>query len=127
MPTAPAPVRGPLGKARNPWISILLFVVTLGIYGLVWAYKVFDELKQHTGQGIGGVAGLLIQIFVGVVNAFLLPSEIRNAYEGDGLESPVTPVVGFWILLPIVGAIVWYVKVQNAMNAYWVSKGAPPA
>ena len=32
-----------------------------------------------------------------------------------------------WWLLPIIGHIVWFVKVQNALNSYWESKGAPRA
>jgi hypothetical protein len=29
-------------------------------------------------------------------------------------------------LLPLIGNIVWFVKVQGALNRYWESKGAPP-
>jgi hypothetical protein len=44
----------------------------------------------------------------------------------DGGHSPVRGTTGLWILLPLVGHIVWFVKVQRALNAYWVSKGAQP-
>ncbi len=34
---------------------------------------------------------------------------------------------GLWLLLPIVGAFVWFFKVQGALNRYWEGKGAAPA
>jgi hypothetical protein len=48
-------------------------------------------------------------------------------YVADGRPSPVRPLVGLWFLLPLIGFIIWYVEVQNALNDFWVSKGAPPA
>jgi hypothetical protein len=46
---------GPVGQTRGTGIAILLAIVTLGIYTLVWWYKTHEEMKRHTGQGIGGV------------------------------------------------------------------------
>ena len=44
--------------------------------------------------------------------------------ERDGVTSPVRGVTGLWLLLPLVGPFVWFVKVQGALNGYWRSKGA---
>ena len=30
------------------------------------------------------------------------------------------------VLLPLAGPMIWFVKVQRALNQYWESKGAPP-
>lgn len=119
--TTPVPSRpfGPVGEVRSPLFVVLMWFVTLGIYGLYWQYQVFRELKDHTGDGIGGGVGLILAIFIGIVNAFLLPSEVGNMYAKAGMEKPVRGVTGFWVLLPIVGFIVWVVKVQNAMNHRW--------
>ena len=113
---------GPIGKREKIGKLILLSIVTFGLYGIYWAYKSHEEIKQHTGQGVGGVVGAVIYAFVGVVTLFLLPSEIKTMYERDGKESPVGPGTAFWILLFV---IPWYVKCQNALNDYWASKGAP--
>ena len=83
-------------------------------------------MKQHNNRGLGGLVGLLLGIFIGIVNMFVLPSEIQSTYNDDGRESPVSPLIGLWILLPLVGLIIWFVKVQGALNDYWVSKGANP-
>lgn len=45
-------VAAPVGKTRNVGVCILLFVVTLGLYGLYWSFKTHEELKQHSGEGL---------------------------------------------------------------------------
>ncbi len=44
------------------------------------------------------------------------------------MRSPVSGVTGLWALLLgwffFVGLIVWFVKVNGALNAYWRSQGA---
>jgi Domain of unknown function (DUF4234) len=115
---------GPVGKIRKP-IAVLLFsIITIGIYQLYWTYQVFRELKEHTGQGVGGPIGLVIGLLIGVVNLFLLPAEIGNMYAAEGQPKPVTGMTGLWNLLPLVGTIVWYFKVQGALNRHWESHGA---
>jgi hypothetical protein len=119
--------RGPTGNTRSVGLSILWFVLTLSIYGYIWTYKTHEEIKRYSGNGVGGVIGLVIYILVSPVTFFVVPSEIRYMYEDlDGQTSPVRGLTGLWVLLPIVGAIVWFVKVQGALNRYWQSKGAPP-
>lgn len=119
-----AQVGAPIGKPRSIGISILLGIVTLGIYTFVWTYMTHDELKQHTGQGLGGALGLIVYLFVSPVTYFLVPSEIKSMYQGDGRQSPVDVVWGLWFLLPLIGSIIWFLRVQGALNDYWVSKGA---
>jgi hypothetical protein len=116
--------QGPIGKPRGVAFVILISLITLGIYHLYWVYKVFDELKQHTGAGIGGVLGLVIAIVFNPVNWFVMPSEVGNMYAGDGQPKPMTGWTGLWILLPIIGWFVWTAKIQGALNRYWESKGA---
>ena len=120
--------RGPIGNTRSIGLSILWAILTLGIYSLVWTYKSQEEVKRYSGNGVGGVLGLVIALVIGPVTYFIVPSEIRYMYEDlDGQTSPVRGTTGFWILLPLAGPIVWFVKVQGALNRYWQSKGAAPA
>lgn len=115
---------GPIGTQRNVGGQILLSVVTLGLYGIYWAYQSHEDVKQHSGEGVGGVVGAVIYFFVGIVTLFLLPIEIKRMYENDGQQSPVSAATAFWILL---FGIPWYVKCQGALNRYWAAKGAPAA
>jgi hypothetical protein len=128
MAATPAAVgAGPVGTPRGVLKVILLSIVTLGIYGLVWVFKSHEEIKKHSGIGVGGWVGLIIYLVIGVVTPFLLPQEIRKMYEQDGQKSPVSGMTGLWVwpgIFIIVGPIIWLVKVQGALNAYWRSKGA---
>jgi hypothetical protein len=117
-------VPGPVGKIRNPWIVILLSIITLGIYGIYWQYASFQEMKEYSGQGIGGVVGLVLAIFLYIVNIFLLPSEVGNLFAAEGEPKPVTGPTGFWILLPIIGSFIWFLKVQGSLNKFWQARGA---
>lgn len=113
---------GPLGRPENIGTQILLSVVTLGLYGIYWAYKSHEEVKRHSGEGVGGAFGAVIYFVAGIVTLFLLPIEIKRMYERDGRQSPVGASTAWWVLLFVVP---WYVKCQNALNDYWISKGAP--
>ena len=120
--------RGPVGNTRSVPLSILWAILTLGIYTLVWTYRTQEEIKRYSGNGVGGVLGLVIVILISPITYFLVPSEVRYLYEDlDGGTSPVRGLTGLWFLLPLVGNIVWFVKVQRALNRYWESKGAAPA
>jgi hypothetical protein len=117
---------GPLGKRRGTAFVILIGIVTIGIYWIYWAYKSHDEIKQHSGQGVGGVLGLVIYVLIGAVTAFLLPSEIGKMYAQDGQTPPVNGWTGLWMVpgaILVIPAFVWIVKVQGAMNRYWEAKG----
>jgi Domain of unknown function (DUF4234) len=116
---------GPPGQPRGIGFGILLFIVTLGIYGWYWSFKTHEEMKQHTGDGLGGVLGLVIWILLNPVSAFVIPSEIGQMYAKDGQEPPMTGWTGLWLFpgaILIIPAIVWFVKVQGALNRYWAAK-----
>jgi hypothetical protein len=127
-PPAAAPpflgTTGKIGETRSIGLSILWFIITLGIYGLYWVYKTFEEMKQYTGEGIGGVLALVIHIVVGPVIWFVAPSEVGKMYKRDSQQAPVTGWAGLWNLIPIVGTFIWFFKVQGSLNRYWISKGA---
>jgi hypothetical protein len=125
--SSPASTSGPLGQPRGIGFGILIFIITIGIYGIYWAYKTHEELKVHTGEGVGGVLGLVIYILIWPVTAFLIPSEIGKMYKRDGQQPPMTGWTGLWLfpgVFLIIPAIVWFVKVQGALNRYWEGKAA---
>lgn len=118
----------PLGKVRSTGGCIGLTIITFGFYTWYWYYKTHDEMKQHSGQGIGGGLALVLAIFVGIVMPFVNSGEVGGLYERRGQARPVSAATGLWALLLgwffFVGLIVWFVKTNGALNDYWKSLGA---
>jgi hypothetical protein len=116
---------GRVGRPRGIGVGILLFVITLGFYGWYWVFKTQEEIKQHTGHGLGGVLGLVVWILISAVSAFVIPSEVGKMYGQDGRAAPISGWTGLWLFpggIFIIPAIVWFVKVQGALNRYWEAK-----
>ncbi len=143
-PAPPAPPRPPVAQAAtgttvrgvpqrlggpfySPGLVILLTIVTFGIWAIVWTYRTNEDLKRYNGDGLGGALGVVLCLLISVVVMFTIPAEIKTMYERDRRVSPVSPLWGLWFLLPIVGHVVWYLKVQSALNDFWASKGSPRA
>lgn len=76
-----------------------------GIYTYVDNYQVHDEMKRHSGRGVGGGIALLLTevaaFTAGMAAAFLVP-----------------------LALFVAGGVVWLVKTNGALNRYWQSLGA---
>jgi len=144
-PQQPPPPTSPVAPAR-PWqqpvgvvpdklsdvyyrtgLTIFLMIITLGIWGIFWTYRTSEDLKKYNGDGLGGVLGIVLYLLISIVLMFTIPNEIKNMHERDGRPSPITAVWGLWFLLPLIGNIVWYVKVQRVLNDFWLSKGSRPA
>lgn len=118
---------GPVGEVRGTALQVLLFVVTFGIWGFVYYFQAHDEMKRHSGYGIGGVIALLVSLFAGFASPFLLSHEVGALYERRGERRPVSALTGLWFfpgILLLVGPLIWFVLTNNALNVYWRSRGA---
>lgn len=115
----------PMGKIRNPWVVLILSIVTFGIYNIVWHYSILEELRNWRGQGWSGMVFIIFFLIFGIALIaipWLVPAYVGCMYAEDGQEKPITALTGFWVLLPIIGGIVWIFKVQNNLNAFWEAK-----
>jgi Domain of unknown function (DUF4234) len=121
---AATPSAKAIGQPRGVAFVIIVGLLTLGLYLIYWAYKTGEDIKQYSGEGLGGILWLVIWLVAGIVMIFVAPSEVGKLYSREGQTPPVTGKTGFWMLLPLVGYIVWVVKVQGALNRFWASKGA---
>lgn len=124
-PSAP-PVGGPgpVGQPRSIAVVLLLTIVTFGIWTVVWSFQNGKELKQHARTGLGGIAYLLITLFISPATMFLMASEVEQLYRREGKRPPITTIWGLWFLLPLIGNLIWYVRIQSALNDYWTAHGA---
>ena len=57
---------------------------------MFWTYRTNEDLKKYNGDGLGGVLGVVIYLLLSVVLMFTIPNEVKNMYERDGRESPVS-------------------------------------
>ena len=124
--SSPAPGGG-VGKIRGTFACIVLSIVTFGIYSLVYFFKTHDEMKKHSGTGIGGGLALVLALFVGIVMPYLMSNEVGGLYERQGKEKPVSLTTGLWYfpgIFILVGPLVWFIKTNGALNDYWRSQGA---
>jgi hypothetical protein len=108
-------------------VNILLTIITCGIWFGVYAYRTHGDLKRYKGDGLGELAGLLLGLFISPVVMFTIPHETEQMYQREGRDSPVSTLWGLWFLLPLVGWIIWFVRVQRALNEFWISKGSQSA
>jgi hypothetical protein len=118
--------RGQIGKPSPVGMTILLTIVTLGIYGIIWLYRQQEELKRYSGEGIGGVLAVVIALVFGIASPFILANEVQKNYEREGQQSPIKTVEGLWVLIPLIGMLIFYLKVQKAITDFWVARGATP-
>ena len=119
-----------MGRQRSTGLGILLFIVTFGIYGLVWWYLVHEEMKRHSGNGLGGGLALVIAFVAGFASPFLTSSEVGKLYELRGAPKPVSGATGAWVIpgiLILVGPFIWFIKTNNALNEYWQRSAQPVA
>jgi hypothetical protein len=126
-PNVPVPTGRPIGRTRSTLAVILLSLITCGIYSLYWFYATSEEMKRHTGEGLGGGLSLIIAFFVQPVSAFITANEVALMYERAGRKAPVSALTGLWYFpgcFILIGPFVWIIKTNGALNAYWRSLGA---
>jgi hypothetical protein len=117
---------GALGTMRPTGMTMLLFFVTLGIWGFVYYFQTQEEMKRHSGEGVGGIIALVIAVIFGIISPFILSHEVGRLYERRGQNPPVTALTALWFfpgIFILVGPFIWFVKTNNALNEYWRSQG----
>lgn len=113
-------------KIRNPFLVFLWSIVTLGIYYLVWYYKINRELRDASGIDVSpGVALIAISIgwlvivppFVSWYRTF---QRIAEAQKRGGITSEANPILGFILFVIAVFLVpVEVVYAQDELNKIW--------
>jgi hypothetical protein len=114
-------------KVRNPWAVALLPIITLGIYHLVWWYKINKELKAYgeaKGYDLGQnpTASLLALFPGGIIVIPALVSYWRGTKRVQGASKIAgrEPVSG-WIslILYLLLAPAFWAYLQVSLNHVW--------
>jgi Zn-dependent protease with chaperone function len=125
-------------KIRSPWAAALLPIITLGIYALVWYYKInremadlgrargkTDELGDSPGKSLLAITVGALIIVPAVISIFNTGKRIQAAQRLTGIE----PQMNGWlaIIMGLLISPVLYAYEQSELNKVWRSTGAPPA
>src|SRR5215469_10178102 len=121
---------GKVGKWRNPVVIwILLPFVTLGIYSLVWYYKVNRETRDLGVEANPGVSVLAITLGALIlvppfVSMFNTGGRIAQAQRSAGVAPTCSPAVGLLLWIFLFGSGTFYY--QSELNKIWDHLGNPP-
>jgi Kef-type K+ transport system membrane component KefB len=111
-------------KVRHPLAPLGLGIITLGVYPLVWYFKINSELRSQGEDVSPGVALLAITLgaflivppFVSMYNT---GERIRRVQERKGVDSPISAVLALVLLfIPIVNAF-QSAYLQAGLNRAW--------
>jgi hypothetical protein len=125
-PGLPFAQGGPVGRGRSVWLTILVTFVTFGIWTYIWSFQDGEELRTYRREGLGGGVYLVFNFFIFPLTMFMMADEVAKMYEREGEVAPISALWGLWFLLPLIGNIVWYIKIQNSLNDFWTARGASP-
>lgn len=110
-------------QERNIGLSIVLSIVTCGIYGIYWFITLNDEVKQKSKDetlASGGLAFVLTLVTCGIYGyywAYRMGKATLAARKEAGMDEGSDNSV-LYIILQFFGlAIVNYALIQNDMNA----------
>lgn len=120
-------------KVRSPWAAALLPIITLGIYHLVWWYKINKELKAYgeaKGQDLGqNPTNSLLALFPG--GLIIVPALITY-WRGTKRVMAAAPLAGKepvngWIalLLYLIIAPAMWAYLQDSLNNVWKAEAEP--
>jgi hypothetical protein len=121
-------------KKRNPFLVIVLSIVTLGIYDLYWLSSTRKVLNQKTAEKVPGVWMLIVPILVLIAGVITTTVEIANSVGTTTYTDPSTGsftygdtgsalVLGklllyFGLFLTSVVSFYWFWRYSKAVNAY---------
>ena len=130
-PPGPPPI-GAQMKQRNIFAVWLLPFITFGIYGLVWYYKINDEMKQFDPSAKINPTGSLLTVMFGgflclippLVSYYNTGQRIADAQRAAGLPQTCAPILGLVLnFLFGVGGLYY----QAELNKIVVHYGSVPA
>jgi hypothetical protein len=116
-------VQGQHYTKRNPWGVWGLALITFGIYGVVWYYKINDEARRFLRDeairpGIAVLAVLLgwIVIVPPFISYYRTAERIGRMQESVGIQQRIIPILGLLSAL-ILG--LHHVYDQSELNKVW--------
>jgi len=120
-------------KLRSPWAVALLPIITLGIYHLVWWYRINRELRDYgraNGYDLGQNPTMsVLALFPGgliIVPALVTYWRGTKRVQGAARLAGKEPVNG-WIalVLYLVISLGFWAYLQSSLNGIWRAVASP--
>jgi hypothetical protein len=119
-------VRATPVKIRNPFLVFVWSLVTIGIYYVVWYYKINRELRDACGVDVSPVVAVLavtigwLVIVPPFVSWYRTFDRIAAAQREAGLTTQASPVLGFILFVIAVFLLpVEVIYAQDELNKVW--------
>ncbi|MCL4423034.1 MAG: DUF4234 domain-containing protein [Actinobacteria bacterium] len=114
-----------VGKDRSPASVLGLSIITLGIYYLVWYYKINNEIRQHDpdikvspGWAVAAISiGAILFFIPPLVSSYTTAARIRQMQLDDGQVQTISPVVA--LLLHIFLGIGYPLYIASQLREHW--------
>ncbi|GAA1549867.1 hypothetical protein GCM10009678_35860 [Actinomadura kijaniata] len=125
---APQPVgAGYQMKRRNPlgaWLGLPM--ITLGIYGLVWFYKVHEELHGYDRRIGNSAVNALLSLLFGFITLGIWPlvmwvklaGRISQAQRAAGLPGSCNAALGFLLGIFGFGVLYYQIELNKVVDRY---------
>ncbi|MQY07823.1 DUF4234 domain-containing protein [Actinomadura macrotermitis] len=125
---APAPAGAGINmKRRNPlgaWLGLPM--ITLGIYGLVWFYKVHAELFGYDRRTGDAAVNALLSMLFGFVTLGIWPlvmwvklaGRIAQAQRAAGLQPSCSGGLGFLLGIFGFGVLYYQIELNKVVDRY---------
>jgi hypothetical protein len=127
--------RGRTAKIRNPWAVLLFTVITLGVYYVVWYYKINREMSDLGEQNqidIGMSPGMSV-IAITIGSILIIPPFV--SIWGTGKRMQLAQRAGdvhggsglLWFVLHIIPVVSLFAPVylQYELNKVWETRPEP--
>lgn len=123
--------QGMSGKHRNPVLVWLVWpLITLGIYHLVWWYKINHEAEKLDARIRVSPGVAVLALFPGgviivppFVSIWRTGGRIRAMQVASGMTPTCSPLIGL-VLAFVLGLYSLYYQVE--LNHIWEALGGPP-
>ncbi len=117
-------IEGQTYLKRNPLGVLGLSVVTIGIYGLYWYYKVNDEIRRFERDDSISPARSILALLPGallivppIIAVYNTAQHILKMEERAGIQQQISPALTVVLLIAVSIAIGIYV--QEHLNRIW--------
>ena len=129
-----AVAQGAQMKRRNPvavWIGLPL--ITLGIYHLVWYYKIHAEMQDFDRRRkIATIGPVLVLIFLSwtviapLISYYRTGDRIVESQRAAGIPTTCAPIIGVLLMFVFgLGTLYYQVELNKVVDAYG-GKATPP-